>query len=122
MFTEHLSMKITLDGDDELLFSSIYRSANSSPEDNNNLSKIIQEMCPVGYSHYITGGDFNLSEIDWEFCTTTKGPGDINFEFIECLRDLYWHQHVRKATRATGNTEPSLLGLIICNEDAWLTM
>ena len=116
-FTEYLSVKVNLSDKDNLLFSSIYRSPNSSTENNKDLCKLLKEMCASNYSHYITVGDFNLPDIDWEYCTTSTETSDIHFEFIECLRDCFWHQHILEPTRARGDANPSILDFIMSNEE-----
>ena len=120
-FTEYLSVKVNLSDKDTLLFSSIYRSPNSSTENNKDLCKLLKEMCASNYSRYITVGDFNLPDIDWEYCTTNTETSDINFEFIECLRDCFWHQDILEPTRARGDANPSILDLIISNEEGMVS-
>ena len=120
-FTEYLSVKVNLSDKNTLPFSSIYRSPNSSTEDNKDLCKLLKEMCASNYSHYITVGDFNLPDIDWEYCTTSTETSDINFEFIECLRDCFWHQHILEPTRARGDANPSILDLIMSNEEGMVS-
>ena len=78
-------------------------------------------MCTLNYSHYITVGDFNLPDIDWEYCTTNTETSDLNFELIECLRDCFWHQHILEPTRARGDATPSILDLIISNEEGMVS-
>ena len=45
------------------------------------------------------------------------GPGDIEFEFIESVRDCFWYQHVDDYTRGRGQDRPSILDLIFSNEE-----
>ena len=120
-FTEYLSVKVNQSDKDTLLFSSIYRSPNSSTENNKDLCKLLKEMCASNYSHYITVGDFNLPDIDWEYCTTSTETSDINFEFIECLRDCFSHQNILEPTRARGDANPSILDLIMSNEEGMVS-
>ena len=40
---------------------------------------------------------------------------------IEGLRDCYFHQHIEKPTRRRGNDEPSLLDLVLTNEEMQVT-
>ena len=46
-FTEYLSVKGNLSDKDNLLFSSVYRSPNSSRENNKDLCKLLKEMCTL---------------------------------------------------------------------------
>ena len=62
-------------------------------------------------------GDFNLREIDWNNCTTTVGEDHVATIFLECIRDGFLTQHVKEPTRIRDNNEPSVLDLIITNEE-----
>ena len=116
-FEEYLCIEIKLSGNDKLLFSSIYRSPSSTQLENQKLCELLRKICNMKYSHYITVGDYNLPKIDWRNCTTPAGPGDVHFEFIETLRDCFWEQHVTEPTRGRSDSSPSLIDLVISNEE-----
>ena len=58
--------------------------------------------------------DFNYSDINWNNWSTRKGNSEL---FLECLRDCFWFQHVHDFTRYRHHQQPSVLGLIITNEE-----
>ena len=63
-------------------------------------------------------GDFNYKSIDWTTWSTKSD--DLTNEpcqFTETLRDNFLFQHVLKPTRARIDNEPSILDLIITNEE-----
>jgi hypothetical protein len=62
-------------------------------------------------------GDFNFKEIDWENNNTDVGPEHLASQFLESVRDKYLYQHVKHATRYRGDNQPSLLDLILTNEE-----
>ena len=63
-------------------------------------------------------GDFNLTEIDWENCSSTnKNLKNINFQFAERTKDCYLYQHITEHTRQRGSDNPSTLDLIFSNEE-----
>ena len=62
-------------------------------------------------------GDFNFPGIDWSDWTTVHSENHISYKFIELLRDNFMHQHVVENTRFRFGQNPSLLDLIISNEE-----
>ena len=69
------------------------------------------------YSHICLVGDFNYGSIDWEHWTTNKGEVSIEANFLEALRDCFLFQNVTEPTRCRGTDDPSLLDLILTNEE-----
>ena len=76
-----------------LLFGCIYRSDSGSDENNEELINMIKTTLQLNYSHIITVGDFNLPDINWT--TKSNNPNNLNFKFVECLKDAFKSQHVR---------------------------
>ena len=63
-------------------------------------------------------GDLNFPDIDWDNWTCkTNNTEDINYKFIECIRDCYLYQHVMEPTRKRGKDNPSTLDLLFSNEE-----
>ena len=60
-------------------------------------------------------GDLNYSEIDWDSWSTTDTQHST--DFLEAIRDSFLYQHVREPTRARGTDRPSLLDLVLTNEE-----
>lgn len=69
------------------------------------------------YSHILFTRDFNSPRINWEDWTTPGGEHTSEFRFVEAIRDAYSYEHVIKATRGRGTSIPSLLDLVITNEE-----
>ena len=59
-------------------------------------------------------GDFNYRLIDWDKMTSCDREKS---HFINCIEDHYLTQHVKEATRCRGNDTPSVLDLVITNEE-----
>ena len=102
---------------DKILVGCIYRSPSSSRDNFNHLVELLRKISSSRYSHLLLMGDFNLREIDWNNCTTTVGEDHVATIFLECIRDGFLTQHVKEPTRIRDNNEPSVLDLIITNEE-----
>ena len=76
-------IKIRLQQDDTLIIGCIYRSPNSTSENNDRLNESIISKCQEDPSHILIKGDFNYGEINWE-CDTIKG----NRGSITDIRDI----------------------------------
>ena len=101
-----------------LHFGCVYRSESGSEDNNLNLLKAIREVYELHGDMTVIVGDFNLPHINWEnWSTGSDSPSSLSFQFIECLRDCYFNQHILKATRGRGHNNPSLLDLIITPTD-----
>ena len=102
---------------DSFLVGTMYRSPNSTSDNNDNLLKIIKSLGPVSkYSHILLLGDYNFKNIDWE-SGLVSGNCDDEEKFLEATQDAYLYQHVRQPTRARGRDVPSLIDLIFTNEE-----
>ena len=62
-------------------------------------------------------GDFNYKGINWESWTTKWGKSSEPGGFVEAIRDAFLFQHVLEPTRKRGSDEPSILDLILTNEE-----
>ena len=66
-------------------------------------------------------GDFNYKGIVWEnWSTPGMSETSEEFLFVETLCDVYLFQHVLKPTRIRMSQEPSILDLIITNEEGMI--
>ena len=117
-FQESVWIEIKLNQKDNLLVGCIYRSDSGSDENNINLRSLIKEAVDTKHSHLLVMGDFNYREIQWETWTSSKEECR---NFIECIRDSFLFQHVMKPTRGRINNEPTLLDLIMTNEEGMMT-
>ena len=119
-FEEACLVELRLRNGDTLLFGCIYRSptqTNDSVENNDHLNKLLQELCAKSNSHICLVGDFNYRDINWNSWTTPHAEDSKESKFIEAVRDSFLFQHVQEPTRARGNDDPSLIDLILTNEE-----
>ena len=115
-YTEYITIRITLDGNNQLLFTSIYRSGSGTDENNRNLITLIEEITDLKPDLLAIVGDFNLPEINWDTWTTKSSSTDsLGFTFIESLRDCYLLQHISNPTTGRGESSPNILDLLITN-------
>ena len=119
-FEEACLLEIRLRGGDTLLFGCIYRSPTPSPDadvNNDNLNRLLRNISAKSYSHVCLVGDFNYKDINWNSWSTNHGEDSKESQFIEAIRDCFWFQHIEKPTRIRGNDEPSLIDLLLTNEE-----
>ena len=117
-FKQCLFIEIKLKNKTKLLFGCIYRSDGGSEENNAELLNMIRSTSGLKYSHVVITGDFNLPDINWKHWTTKSvKPSNLNFKFVECLRDTFMFQHVLNPTRGRDTTNTNLLDLILSNKE-----
>ena len=58
-----------------------------------------------------------LQRINWEHWSTPHDETKEYEKFLEAFRDAFFYQHVNEPTRARGTDEPSLIDLILSNEE-----
>ena len=63
-------------------------------------------------------GDFNYPKIEWDYYTSKSN--DMNFKFIECIRDCFFEQHVKEHTWGRGTNNASLLDLVLTNNNDFI--
>ena len=61
--------------------------------------------------------DFNYPNIDWSTTTTTNGSRHTSHTFIDTVREVFLHQHVKEPTRYRHGQNPNVLDLILTNEE-----
>ena len=120
-FQEACMIEIKLKGNDVLLFGCLYRSPTSTPSSGKNnaeLNRLLKEtVTNKKYTHICIVGDFNYKDINWENWSTPHDDIKEDEKFLEALRDTFLFQHVDEPTRARGTDEPSLIDLILTNEE-----
>ena len=118
-FEEACLVEVRLRGGGVLLFACCYRSpsiTDHSEANNESLDRLLKCISQKKYSHVCVVGDFNYKLINWSSWTTTRGEESGESQFIESVRDCFFHQHVENPTRRRGNDEPSTLDLVFTNE------
>ena len=119
-FVEYVQLGIHFENGKKLLISCIYRSPSATTTTCiEELNEIIStnKVNNKKYDYLLYVGDFNFREIDWENNNTNVGPEHLASKFLESVRDTYLYQHVKQATRYRGDNQPSLLDLILTNEE-----
>ena len=66
------------------------------------------------FNHILVASDFNYSDNNWDSWCTEKDSSEL---FLRCIKDCFWFQYAHDFTRYTLNQQPSVLDLIITNED-----
>lgn len=112
--------EIPLDQGDRLLVGCIYRSPNSTEENNNQVNQLLKDMT-MNRSHTLVTGDFNHPQIDWKEGTSPSDEKHKSSKFLESVRDAFLFQHVRNPTHARGDQEPHVLDLIFTNEEGMVS-
>ena len=88
-FEESVWCCCKLDNSDKLLIGNVYRSPNSSPENNKNLNVLLKSAMQASYFHVLITGDFNYKEIDWLTIESTAAIDNDASIFFKNIRDLY---------------------------------
>jgi hypothetical protein len=103
---------------DTLLIGCVYRSPErSSIENNHKLLDLINKASELNYKYVLVMGDFNMRGIDWSSWTSMEPEAHFSHIFLEGLQDNFLHQFVREPTRYRVNQTPSLLDLVISNDE-----
>ena len=82
------------------------------------MNDTLRKLSRLGNSHVLCVGDFNYTKIDWDtYSSSSWNTDDPNYLFIECMHDCYWYQHVNEPIRGRGSDKPSVLDLVLSNEE-----
>ena len=108
--SECLLLELNTHNNSKLLICTIYRSPNSSLDNDHKIFKFIDYTCSNYMGNKLFLGDFNWPHINWDkWCTSNS----IESKFLDILRKIFLDQHVSKPTRARGTDTPHLLDLVI---------
>ena len=119
-FQEACMLEIRLKERNKLLFGCIYRSPtsnNTSEENNDNLNRLLTYIAQQKYSHICIVGDFNYKNINWSTYSTPCNEQSKEAKFLDAVKDSFLYQHVLEPTRARGKDDPSIIDLILTNEE-----
>ena len=120
-FREQLWLMLRLDGGDTLYAGCIYRSPSGDPYMSvRDLSHLLESVCAVNPSHLLIVGDFNLPQIDWRQNLCRTSESHYAAKFFSAVQDAYLFQHVNEPTRFREGVEPSLLDLVLTNEESMI--
>jgi len=99
---------------DKILIACIYRSPSSSYDNNDNINKLIDDIMSIKARFKLIVGDFKFADINWN---KWEGHTPARNKFLHKIQGNFLSQHVTSPARARGANEPSLLDLVISNED-----
>lgn len=114
-FKENVIIKVKGSDNLNLTVCTIYRSPNSSLENDYDLSKLLNDLCFTTKGHIIILGDFNLRDINWKDYTVPSNNNISCQILIDFIRDNHLIQFIDVPTRARGTDNPSILDLVITN-------
>ncbi|XP_071944903.1 uncharacterized protein [Antedon mediterranea] len=116
-FNESVWCEIRLENEENILVGCIYRSPNSSKENNDALLELISTACRRKYPYLLITGDFNYREIDWTSWISRASENHGSSKLVDCLQDNFLYQVSNRNTRYRDGNRPSLLDLIIVNDE-----
>ena len=73
---ELIAVEIQLKNNDKMLFSVVYRSPNSTSENNVNIQDVLKNLISKKFSHVCIVGDFNYPNINWKDWTLYNSLND----------------------------------------------
>ena len=107
-------------GSFQRFYGVIYRSPSSNSQNDICLSNLITLATQSCKSHLLIMGDFNYPNIDWSTWSTSNSDVNSNV-FLSALQDNFLFQHVNSPTRYSEHTTPSILDLVITNEESMIS-
>ena len=93
----------------------IYRSPNSSSENNDRLMRLLEEFFCLEGDHLLMG-DFNFPDIDWLMTSCSGSSVKIENRFLNFLADRFLSQHVMEPTRFRFGQTAHILDLVVSND------
>ena len=105
-------LKISTEDKTTRLYACIYKSPNSSHENNQNLNENL-EWASNRFKEVIIVGDFNLPDVNW---TNNSASSACSQCFLETLTDSSYCQLVTENTRFRSGQNPSLLDLVLVSD------
>ena len=115
---EQLWVVLTLQNEDRLLVGCVY----FSPSSNRQLGLLefdaaLKAAIDSNMSHLLVAGDFNVPHIDWSHLFSSEAEGHFSHTLIQIIQDHFLTQHVTEPTRYRPGHTPSMLDLILTNEE-----
>ena len=116
-FRESTWCMLKNDEGQQVLIGGIYRSPNSSLDNNNELISLLNNL--EAYSEkceLLLVGDFNFPVLKWDG-KDQPTEGSIEARFCDCLNEHFFSQMITEHTRIRNEQQPSVLDLLITNNE-----
>ena len=115
---EALCLRVPLSGSDSLLLGALYRSPSSCLKaSTSEICNLMQQISESASTHILLSGDFNYPGINWDSLSSNMPQDHPTTLFLDTLSDCFLTQHIQEPTRYRFGSEPSILDLIISNEE-----
>ncbi len=114
---EKIWCTLQLKDNDKLQLGCIYRSPRTNNDNTQSLCNLLQEVDEINPSHLLIVGDFNFPEVDWSNYHSNAPQNHRSHIFINKILDMFLYQHITEYTRYREGQNPSLLDLILTNEE-----
>ena len=108
---------ILLSDSKKLLLGVVYRSPNSSEDNNEKMLSILRIASTARFDYLLVCGDYNLPKIKWDGKECLDSETSFSAVFLETIEQLGWFQHAKSDTRFRGE-QSSCLDLIFTNEES----
>ena len=108
---------IKLNSTETFIVGVVYRSPNSSSQQNAVMETMIRTVADSNYSYFLVMGDFNYPQIDWSSESTFEAENHPAHCFLMCIQDCFLHQHIREPTHYRHGQTANILDLILTNGD-----
>ena len=119
-FRDHVWVEISLTGNNTLLCGCIYRSLTNDKDAKIKTTKqvcnLLNKATERKDAYLLICGDFNYREIDWANESASEQSEHL-LTFIKPVQECFLYQHVLEPTRYRSGEDPSLLDLILTNEE-----
>ena len=119
-FQEHACRKIELSDKTSLHILCLYRSPNSTSENNKLLNQLILNTSLIG-GKLLIPGDFNFPTINWDSLSTPHLSNHCASEFLAATQDAFLFQYVQSPAHNRPNQKPTLIDLIVLQDDQTIT-
>ena len=119
-FNDHIWVDISLTDGESLLCGCIYRSPSREKEatvkSTNKVYDLLLKAVERRNTYLLLCGDFNYREVEWENESLEERDGHLS-SFITTIQECFLHKHATEPTRFRFGEKPSLLGLVLSNQE-----
>jgi len=99
----------------------VYRSPNSTEQQNRSMEANIRSTADDQFHYFLLMGDFNFPEIDWNIFQVNAADNHPAVSFMNCIQDLFLHQHVLEPTHYRHGQTANILDLVFTNGEELVT-